>query len=695
MSAAALVPMIAPDGSSADVPTEQIDAATRAGAKRAVFAQAPDGSFAHVPIEQANAVTNAGGKVYASRAAYAQQLNPDQPAMQPYHDPLAPLPVADKAEATMQHMVDSMKQGAAAPFELLHKLASPDTYKGEHPHPIRDEGVLKGTGTILAHSLNPIAPDTGQGTLNRAADTFSNTVGGALTGEVIGEAAGLRKTPAPPEAARITTPEQVSNLRAASKVAGEHPAVALPEIRNALAQDGIDLSKIKDPQEVSDAVLQGAKKAQQNINAEVAGLTKHYADYVVDQAPVAQAIRAHITPELIRNEPQVAARLEAEAAKYDTHAPLSELNATRIRTTKENAAFYNKQTPGQINSAVEQQAQVAANRAIRDLQYSTLEKLAGLPDDYVQSLKRREGSVIEVMNELAKKSDQMQVKAAELATKPDNAVNRAANSKTGKVVGKVLDLKVGSALKEIAKPPAPPAPELFAKRLKSAFGDLGAAEANPQYEPIPAPEPKGLLSAAKPSAQVPLSAPGQSGMDTPARAFTPGTSDATSSGLASFPSGNQTQMNTRIMTPDAPPVGVIPEAPGNITTPNGVVHITEPIIAKHLLDRFNKYRTGKEFSGLDSATQQQLYGVAKQLQDVVDAAKPGTGQYRPAPLRRVEPPPTTQSFGTKPASSARSYATVGAVMAAAKAGDITPQDADKQLQRLQGGTGTLRRIPKD
>lgn len=625
-----------------------------------------------------------------------QQLTnlPDQPGLQPR-------PVMDKFLETMDRYGDAIKHGVSAIPDTIYNLSHPDTSRGNYD--IQNKGVIKGSADIISRSMNPIAPDTGQGVLNRTADTVGNLTGGILLGEstsgAMGEGEtqikGLRKTPTPPESARITTPEQVSNLRAASKVAGKHPAIALPEIRNALAQDGIDLSKIKDPQEVSDAVLQGAKKAQQNINAEVAGLTKHYAGYVVDQAPAAQAIRQYITPELVRNEPQVAARLEAEATKYDSHAPLSEVNETRIRTNKENAAFYNKQTAGQINSAVEQQAQVAANRAIRDLQYSTLEKLAGLPDDYVQSLKRREGSVIEVMNELTKKSDQMQVKAAELATKPDNIVNRAANSKTGKVVGKVLDLKVGSALKEIAKPPTSPAPELFTRRLKSAFGDLGAAEANPQYEPVPAPEPKGLLPAAKPAANVPLGG------------IAPIPEMPMSVAPADSIQGTWEAQNSKAPSALLPRPGVYenvlgftsggarPDLAARIPTAGGTVTVTEPIIAKHLLDRFNKYRTGKEFSGLDSATQQQLYGVARQLQDVVDAAAPGKGQYRPAPLRRVEPPPTVQAFGTKPASSARSYATVGAVMAAAKAGDITPQEADKQLQRLQGGTGTLRRIPKD
>lgn len=56
-------------------------------------------------------------------------------------------------------------------------------------------------------------------------------------------------------------------------------------------------------------------------------------------------------------------------------------------------------------------------------------------------------------------------------------------------------------------------------------------------------------------------------------------------------------------------------------------------------------------------------------------------------LKGVQPPPAN--------ISPVRYPTAAAIMAAAKSGDITPQEADKQLQRLQGGTGTLRRIPKD
>jgi hypothetical protein len=58
-----VVPMIAPDGSSGDIPNEKVADATRAGFKPAVVMTSPDGQMGYVPRERAADAIKAGFKV--------------------------------------------------------------------------------------------------------------------------------------------------------------------------------------------------------------------------------------------------------------------------------------------------------------------------------------------------------------------------------------------------------------------------------------------------------------------------------------------------------------------------------------------------------------------------------------------------------------------------------------------------------
>ncbi len=62
MSNSPLIPMVAPDGTSADVPLESVQDAMAKGAKRAVHMVAPDGSKAYVPFESVQVARQAGAK---------------------------------------------------------------------------------------------------------------------------------------------------------------------------------------------------------------------------------------------------------------------------------------------------------------------------------------------------------------------------------------------------------------------------------------------------------------------------------------------------------------------------------------------------------------------------------------------------------------------------------------------------------
>ncbi len=213
--------------------------------------------------------------------------------------------------------------------------------------------------------------------------------------------------------ARVTTPAQTEALTAVLDTEGgktnpytEVAEPALPELRNAAAKLKITPDAFKG-RAGNQLALKIADESIKAHNAEMAQITLPFRDQLVSTQPLADAIKAKITPELTMHEPEVATRLGKEALKYSDRAiPLKDLNDLRIRLNKENTAYYNKSTASQITTDVEAQAQVAALNAARTVQYQALENLGHLPQDYVRGLMQREGAVIEARNAIARSVNQ-------------------------------------------------------------------------------------------------------------------------------------------------------------------------------------------------------------------------------------------------------------------------------------------------
>lgn len=108
-----------------------------------------------------------------------QTLDPNQPGMQPAVNGMAPRDVSDKAAETLDSMWQGIRNGAYAIPNMLNAL-----HDGTPSHEIEKRGVIKGSLELIKkgfEQLNPVAPDRGQGPLNRTAESAGQIMGAAAT----------------------------------------------------------------------------------------------------------------------------------------------------------------------------------------------------------------------------------------------------------------------------------------------------------------------------------------------------------------------------------------------------------------------------------------------------------------------------------------------------------------------------------
>lgn len=184
--------------------------------------------------------------------------DPSQPGMRPYQDPLQPLPTAEKAAQTMDSMWEGIKNGAYAIPTLLESL-----HEAHGAHEIEKRGVIKGSLELIKkgfQQLNPIVPDKGQGGLNRAAESFGNVAGGAMTAELMpgaeDVAAAKRAGTAVVDTAKAVNPRGAMAARMAEKPPGEQ--FTRQEVLDAARSKGVNLDLA---QATGSPVASGIKKA--------------------------------------------------------------------------------------------------------------------------------------------------------------------------------------------------------------------------------------------------------------------------------------------------------------------------------------------------------------------------------------------------------------------------------------------------
>lgn len=544
------------------------------------------------------------------------------------------------------------------------------------------------TATTALSMLNPFASSS-VANVNTLQDQGQ---GGKATGEGLADAAmlgtGLIKMPeAPASAVPKTAPiEALATVIDDRGGAVDPHAIASdihPVLSNQAALDGLDLSKLEGRQ-VGQAVIKTVDNAVKSHQAQVAQITKPYEKVLVDQSPIAQAYLDQRTPELRRNDPAAAARLLQEARHYagvDNNgvitgaipAPLSDVNAFRIRLNNETAAAQGKSEGAYRKTDWETKADVKALIAARDVQYGTLARVSGLPEETIRTLQTREGQLMETRDGLTKEFNKVSASQAEavagsLKANPPGSGRfiTAAREK----VGHTYPSRHGVERSVIREVVGPKPIETFNNRMKLAFSEPGPGTAPPTYAPAP-----GGGIAAKPQVTPPQP---------------PVAPVSTKVGGA------------KVLAGDVPLTGAVSPVAADITRLKGELKTaTDPKEIADIQQALQHAQARLEGRPFQPPSQAEVEGLPAQQPRTVEpgpSSRGGASQSLPR-LRQVEQPrnpaataPSSRSAGLP--GPERAIA-VAAAMRALKNGEITQAEADKRIQRANGGGGRkLVRMPQ-
>ena len=183
------VPMLAPDGTSGDIPQEKVQDALKAGFKQAVQMTSPDGKLGYIPAERQQEALKAGFKVSAAQEepkGFASSFADSSGLSALAHpiDSILGLPAAIKG--MMTNTVDNVKQGVGdlqkeglsektrRDFGRAVPIVGPALAQAQAQHDAGNNAGMAGTlaGTVAAlvgpKALKEVAPAV-PGVVGRAA----------------------------------------------------------------------------------------------------------------------------------------------------------------------------------------------------------------------------------------------------------------------------------------------------------------------------------------------------------------------------------------------------------------------------------------------------------------------------------------------------------------------------------------------
>lgn len=183
------------------------------------------------------------------------------------------------------------------------------------------------------------------------------------------------------------------------------PPVTMPEFEQSVEQSLPSIAA-QNPQGVS-GFAQAAQTSKNATNDFYQNLKAPHVDSPVDASPIynAQINSIPITNQ-IENGPKIFDSTEAKALNYKQPLPLGILDDVRQDTNAKLDAFYNK-TGGDRNAALsdpETARTKATNDTSRDLVYSNLSRLAGIPEEDIRANQNLFGSLSDVAQVAGKRA---------------------------------------------------------------------------------------------------------------------------------------------------------------------------------------------------------------------------------------------------------------------------------------------------
>lgn len=180
---ATTVPMLAPDGTSGDIPQERVQDAIKAGFKQAVEMTSPDGKAGYIPVERQQDALSAGFKLAA-------------PASSDTHNSVRGLFDASTAPASTEDrkgVPDWLNEVGDVSTGFINALGSVVA------HPIQ---TVQGIGHAIAHPMDTAAA-AGRAFDQHPGYTIGQALGGTVAGVGVGGAADAALSGVKPALGRV------------------------------------------------------------------------------------------------------------------------------------------------------------------------------------------------------------------------------------------------------------------------------------------------------------------------------------------------------------------------------------------------------------------------------------------------------------------------------------------------------------
>ena len=637
--------MFDPTGAVRLIPQGQIQSAIGAGGKYAVQMHDPAGQLRYIPHDLVSQAQQAGGKV-----ASAEPLQAHPNAQQPgFWGSLQ-----DALMGKTQAQGDQFAPGSEAARMRAYENAPPTLGESTYPLITGARKGAAGVGADVTRVITQDLPVAGLADVGLSALQMAPKVAGAFHQGLTDFASGSR---ADNLAGALQSQAPKGVHLGNDVVAPAHDA-----LRQSAANLGVTANNFKG-YEGTATLRKITDDAFTSHEDQFNRVLQPVAPTPVSLAPVRAAVLANVTPSLAQFHPEVAGRLTDLANQLSPTTTLGDLNAERVYLNERLSDFYKRPEATQNLASEDVKALDSAVGAMRDVLYDEVQNRTGID---LRPLKAQEGAII---------------KARGMAEGLDNKVytDEAAHRSTSYVEG----LESAPTLTQVARRAVglttSPA-DLVNAKLRRAFGDLPPAQAT---GPVGAVSP--IMSAARtlPAATRETSRLGQQ-LQLPAPPSGEPSGEPSGKGAALI-RGTRGNRPPEFQARGQTGAGPIP-LPG---------HIQPPVPPTTQAGHFGQMKqlpasTGVPLSASSTAnmepTEQGTQGQAAVLNALA-------GGRTPSPPR-IQGPLPPSSYAERPlpsdilrTSGPERQAQIAGVMDRLKRGEITSKEADKQIQRLNGGGG--------
>lgn len=392
----ATVPMLAPDGTSGDVPQANVQAAIAKGFKQAVAMTSPDGKLGYVPLNRVADAQKAGFDIDTSHVAPQLAAHSNGPAMQ--SSLLAP--------STYSKAISDTVSGLAKP--LAHPIDQIASYGGfKNPaeqggpiqsivnNPDKGAGVADalaqvGTGLALGKAFEA-APEIATAARNSAPVKY---VAGKISPEVV---AGQNYTPSHAEAfegaiapatamgknfiPQNVSAEALSPIRDTAARMTQGTPVEQGVVKAATASGTKPLDRIGAYQNI-------VQRSLSDLEAQHAPALAQYADMPVDTSSIVNRLQSLKSPTM---KPADISAIDELIAQTKGATNLGDLNRFRSELNTSTSPEYRQSQVQAGRSGLSAQAESDLTGWVRDAYYDNLQQATG--QDFAP-LKRQEANLI-------------------------------------------------------------------------------------------------------------------------------------------------------------------------------------------------------------------------------------------------------------------------------------------------------------